>query len=144
MRTITPNDIIAIASESGRSVEEVKQMVEANGWTVADSAKPTRALHNTSDAVAMMKKIKQETISELYQNDSYIREGIDAQYAIERSNVNSFQQKPSNNTYDEAGNFTGMKKSILNGANATVKNQVEAMRAIKADIYKNFNIKENN
>ncbi|WP_456292895.1 hypothetical protein [Pseudomonas sp. AK106] len=144
MRTITPNDIIAIASESGRSVEQVKQMVEANGWTVADNAKPTRALHNTSDAVAMMKKLKQETIAELYQNDSYIREGIDAQYAIERSNVNSFQQKPSNNTYDETGNFTGMKKSILNGANATVKNQVEAMRAIKADIYKNFNIKENN
>jgi hypothetical protein len=142
MRTVTTNDLIAIATETGRSLDDIKQMAEANGWTLKDNTKPAKALSNTGDAVAMMKQIREQTIADLYQHDTYIREGIDAQYAVERANANSAQQKASNNNYDDEGNFTGMKKSILNGSNATVKNQVEAMRAIKADIMKNLNIKE--
>lgn len=142
MRTVTTNELVAIATETGRSLDDIKRMAEANGWLIKDNTKPAKALSNTGDAVAMMKQIREQTIADLYQHDSYIREGIDAQYAVERANANSAQQKASNNNYDDAGNFTGFKKSILNGSNATVKNQVEAMRAIKADIMKNLNIKE--
>ncbi|MCY1382694.1 hypothetical protein D9M69_707430 [compost metagenome] len=67
-----------------------------------------------------------------------VRESIDAQRAIEASKP--IQSKPSNFTYDEQGNLTGIKSSVVSGVDATVKNQTELMREIKNNIHKKYGI----
>jgi hypothetical protein len=143
MQRLSTQDLIELAETTGRSISELKEIAERNDMVVSDKPEPPkRPLSNPADALAMMRQIKSDTIARLYKNDVLIREGLDAQHAIEQAS-NSFKQaKPDNNIYDEAGNFKGTNKSILNGSQATVRNQTEAMRAIKADIYKQFGIEE--
>jgi organic radical activating enzyme len=144
MQRMTPQELIELSQTTGRSLSELKALVERNGVVVSDQPeRPKNALSNPADAVALMRQIKTDTIARLYKDDVLIRESLDAQYAIEQASSHFNEAKQDNNIYDDSGNFKGTNKSIINGSQATVKNQTEAMKAIKADIYKRYGFTEN-
>ncbi|GFM77537.1 hypothetical protein PSCICO_37990 [Pseudomonas cichorii] len=132
----THNDLVTIAQETGRSVEEIEEIAKNSGWQLSEKPKTLRSLDNSKDAVAMMKQIKEQTLQRLYRDDPFIREGINAQAAIEAARQTRKNTEPNNNIYDENGHFQGVNKSIISGPAATGKNQADAMKAIKANIYK--------
>ncbi|MBN6712588.1 hypothetical protein [Pseudomonas capsici] len=138
----THNDLVAISQETGRSVEEIKDIAHNSGWQLSERPKTLHGLDNPKDAVAMMKQIKEQTLQRLYKNDPFIREGINAQAAIETARQTRNNSTPTNNIYDENGNFQGVNKSIISGPAATGKNQADAMKAIKANIYKRLGVEQ--
>ncbi len=85
-----------------------------------------------------MRQLKEDNIKKLYKNDPYIREGIDAQIAVEASRHT--KTKPSNIQYDEQGNIESIKASVVSGIKATEANQIELMKAIKDNIYKKYGV----
>ncbi len=87
-----------------------------------------------------MRQLRQETIARLYKSDPGIREGIDAQLAIEASKGKKVEQ--NNFNYDEQGNLFGVKQSVVSGTSATVKNQTALMKEIKNNIYKQYGVTE--
>lgn len=87
-----------------------------------------------------MRQLKGETIKSLYKSDPGIREGIDAQLAIESSK--GMKAIQSNFNYDEQGNLFGVKESVVSGVGATVKNQTELMKEIKKSIYSKYRVAE--
>ncbi|HEY9130367.1 MAG TPA: hypothetical protein VIM98_01315 [Dyella sp.] len=52
------------------------------------------------------------------------------------------KEKESNIIKDEQGNYSGLKHSVINGIHATVKNQADLLKALRADTYKRHGIKE--
>lgn len=79
-----------------------------------------------------MKKIKQETLERLYKNDPVIREGIDAQLAIEASRGKA-QPKETPFMYDLEGNLIGVKQEYKH----KVKPE-ELMKEIKKNSMRKF------
>ncbi|AJO77727.1 hypothetical protein [Pseudomonas sp. MRSN 12121] len=145
MKSLNRNDLVELSQATGRSIEEVMQIAGRSGWSYSettDPAKRLRGLDNAADAYIMMKQVKEQTISNLYQNDPLIRESINAHSAIEKVHSSQETNKPTNLIYDEHGNFKGLKKSVIDGIHATGKHQTDAMKAIKADIYKRLGVNE--
>ncbi|SDZ28675.1 hypothetical protein [Pseudomonas sp. NFIX28] len=145
MKTLNRNDLIELSQATGRSIYEVMQIAQQSGWNYSEATEPAkrlRGLDNAADAYTMMKQVKEQTLSNLYQNDPLIRESINAHSAIEQARTSQETSKPTNLIYDEHGNFKGLKKSVINGIHATGKHQTDAMKAIKADIYKRFGVDE--
>jgi hypothetical protein len=52
------------------------------------------------------------------------------------------KEKESNILKDDAGNYSGVKHSVINGIHATVKNQADLLKALRMDAYKRHGIKE--
>lgn len=52
------------------------------------------------------------------------------------------KEKESNILKDEQGNYSGVKHSVINGIHATVKNQADLLKALRADAYKRHGIKD--
>lgn len=52
------------------------------------------------------------------------------------------KEKESNILKDEQGNYSGVKHSVINGIHATIKNQADLLKALRADAYKRHGIKE--
>ncbi|MDH4565517.1 hypothetical protein E8E95_02340 [Pseudomonas sp. BN414] len=149
-KTINPQDIFELSKFTGRSPSEILDIAQREGWEITDSApiqssqasspQRTSVMNDPAGAVAMMRQLREETVKRLYQSDPGIREGIDAQMAIEASKGKKTIQ--SNFNYDEQGNLFGVKESVVTGANATVKNQTELMKEIKKNIYKQYGVTE--
>tara|TARA_R100001377_G_scaffold84121_2_gene66990 strand:- start:1339 stop:1785 length:447 start_codon:yes stop_codon:yes gene_type:complete len=146
-KTLNPTDILELAQSTGRPPSEILETAQREGWEITGgtttSPTPVQSkgmLDNSKGATALMKQIKQETIAKLYKSDPLIREGIDAQMAIEASRT--VQTKPSILNYDEQGNLAGVKSSVVSGIHATGANQAELMKAIKANIYKKYGVSE--
>lgn len=150
-KTINPHDIFELAKSTGRSPSEILQVVEQEGWiidgdaprqaqTSNTSTKRTSVMNDPKGAIELMRELREETIRKLYKNDPVIREGLDAQMAIEASRA--VKPKESNFTYDEQGNLSGVKSSVVSGVNATVRNQTELMREIKNNIYKKYGVSQ--
>ena len=146
-KTLNPQDILELAKSTGRSPSEILETAQREGWEITDGTttnttpvQPKGMLDNSKGATALMKQIKQDTIARLYKSDPLIREGLDAQRAVEASRT--VQAKPSIVNHDEQGNLTGVKSSVVSGIHATSANQAELMRAIKANIYKKYGVSE--
>lgn len=148
-KTLNPQDIFELAKSTGRSPSEILETAQREGWEIVEGTishtnttpvQPKGMLDNSKGATALMKQIKQDTIARLYKSDPLVREGIDAQMAIEASRA--VQTKPSIVNYDEQGNLSGVKSSVVSGIHATSANQAELMRAIKANIYKKYGVSE--
>lgn len=141
MKTYAHSDLVALSEETGRSLDQIKELALSSGWELEQDHK-LRGLDNAKDAVTMMKQVRESTLARLYENDPLIRESLQAQAAVEQARLSRTVSKPSNNLYDDYGNFTGVNKSIISGAAATGKNQTDAMKAIKANIYKRLGVEE--
>lgn len=139
MTTFTNDDLISIAQDTGRSVEEVRDIAQRSGWTLTED-KPQRQAINPKDPVQMMRQIRETTLANLYQNDPLVREYIDFDTAVVETNKHLSNKNASNNVYDEYGNFKGVKKSVISGPHATSKHQAEAMKAIRDSIHKKYNV----
>lgn len=150
-KTLNPQDIFELAKSTGRSPSEILETAQREGWEIVTDGttlsptnttpvQPKGMLDNSKGATALMKQIKLDTIARLYKSDPLVREGIDAQMAIEASRI--VQAKPSIVNYDEQGNLSGVKSSVVSGIHATSANQAELMRAIKANIYKKYGVSE--
>lgn len=102
---------------------------------------PPRKLNmgNDKDRAELMKQLKTQAIKDLYKSDPTIRQGIDAQIAMEAAKALSKDQS-SNVKRDGAGNVTGVNHSVVSGIHATVKNQKELAKALRADINKRYGI----
>lgn len=142
MKTYTHADLVALSQETGRSLDEIKELARNSGWELAEAPHKLRGLDSAKDAITMMKQVRERTIARLYENDPLIRESLNAQAAVEDARKSHAVSKPSNNLYDANGNFTGVNKSIMSGPNATGKNQAEAMKAIRANIYKRLGVED--
>ena len=148
-KTLNPQDIFELAKSTGRSPSEILETAQREGWEIVEGTisptnptpvQPKGMLDNSKGATALMKQLKQEAIAKLYKSDPLVREGIDAQMAIEASRT--VQAKPSIINYDDQGNLAGVKSSVVSGIHATSANQAELMRAIKANIYKKYGVSE--
>ena len=149
-KIINPQDIFELSKSTGRTPSEILEIAQREGWTISDSAprQPSQpsttqrssVMNDPAGALAMMRQLREETIKRLYQSDPGIREGIDAQLAIEASKGKKTTQ--SNFNYDEQGNLFGIKESVVTGVNATVKNQTELMKEIKKSIYSKYGVTE--
>ncbi|MCF9018154.1 hypothetical protein GIV21_08440 [Pseudomonas syringae] len=142
MRTYKHEDLVSLSQETGRSLEEIKELARSSGWVLEQEARPLRGLDSSKDAVAIMKQVKQATLERLYKDDPLIRESLDMQVAVQQARLDRTTNKPSNNQYDSQGNFTGVTQSIISGPAATGKNQTDAMKAIKASVYKRLGVQE--
>lgn len=149
-KTIHPHDIFEMAKSTGRTPSEVLDFAQREGYEITESApnqpsqpsstKRASVLNDPAGAVALMRQLKGETIKSLYKADPGIREGIDAQLAIEASKGKKAIQ--SNFNYDEQGNLFGVKESVVSGVGATVKNQTDLMKEIKKSIYSKYRVAE--
>lgn len=144
-KTINPYDLFEISKSTGSSPSEVLEIAQREGWEITDSVPRQQAtssrhsvMNDPSRAVELMQQLREETIRKLYANDPIVRESIDAQRAIEASK--GTQSKPSNFTYDQQGNLTGIKSSVVSGIKATANNQAELMKEIKNNIYKKYGV----
>lgn len=147
-KTINPYDIFELSRSTGRTPSEILEIAQREGWEITDSAprqpsqpstpQRTSVMSDPTGAVTLMRQLREETIKGLYQSDPGIREGIDAQLAIEASKGKQTSQ--SNFNYDEQGNLFGVKESVVTGVNATTKKQTELMKEIKKNIYKQYGI----
>lgn len=144
MTTINPQDIFTIAQATGRSPLDVFNQAQSEGWTISEATQPTTkpksVMHDPEGAVALMRQLKTETVREMYRNDPLVRESLDVQIALE--STQSKQDKPSNFLYDEKGNLSGIKSSVVSGVDATAKNQTALMKEIKANIYKQYGVQQ--
>lgn len=147
-KTISTRDIFELSKSTGRSPSEILDIAQREGWEITEgtpsqsnqpfSPQRTSVMNDPAGAVAMMRQLREETVKRLYQSDPGIREGIDAQLAIEASKGK--QASKSNFNYDEQGNLSGVKESVVTGVNATTKNQTELMKEIKKNIYSKYGI----
>ncbi|MCW5472949.1 hypothetical protein [Pseudomonas aeruginosa] len=144
MTSINPQDIFTIAQATGRSPLDVLNQAQSEGWTIQEAAQPTTkaksVMHDPEGAVALMRQLKTETVREMYRNDPLVRESLDVQIALESTQPK--QDKPFNFLYDEKGNLSGIKSSVVSGTQATAKNQTELMKEIKANIYKQYGVQQ--
>ncbi|OSR62309.1 hypothetical protein BV326_05891 [Pseudomonas syringae pv. actinidiae] len=95
MRTYKHEDLVALAQETGRSLEDVKQVAHNSGWVLEQEARTLRALDSSKDAVAAMKQVKQATLERLYKTDPLIRESLDMQVAVQQARLDRTTYKPS-------------------------------------------------
>jgi hypothetical protein len=88
---------------------------------------PSRKLNmgNDRDRAELIRQLKAQAIKDLYKSDPIVRQGINAQIATEAA---------------KAGNVTGVNHSVVSGIHATVKNQKELAKALRADINKRYGI----
>jgi predicted class III extradiol MEMO1 family dioxygenase len=102
---------------------------------------PSRKLNmgNDRDRAELIRQLKAQAIKDLYKSDPIVRQGINAQIATEAAKALN-QTKSSNVKHDEAGNVTGVNHSVVSGIHATVKNQKELAKALRADINKRYGI----
>lgn len=102
---------------------------------------PPRNLNmgNDKDRAELMRQLKTQAIKDLYKSDPAIRQGIDAQIAMEAAKALSKAQS-SNVKRDEAGNVAGVNYSVVSGIHATTNNQKELAKALRADINKRYGI----
>ncbi|MDM9588248.1 hypothetical protein [Pseudomonas asiatica] len=146
-KTLNPHDIFELSKSTGRSPAEILDIAAKEGWEITDgtsnqaiSNQRASVMGNPAEAVTLMRQLRQETIARLYKSDPGIREGIDAQLAIEASKGKKVEQ--NNFNYDEQGNLLGIKQSVVSGTSATVKNQTALMKEIKKNIYKQYGVTE--
>lgn len=145
-KQINPTDIFELARSTGRSPSDIYNIVQQEGWEIVEAAAPIptqnterkSVMHDPKGAIELMRQLKEDNIKKLYKNDPYIREGIDAQIAIEASRHTKV--KPSNIQYDEQGNIESIKASVVSGIKATEANQIELMKAIKENIHKKYGV----
>ncbi|MDF5855689.1 hypothetical protein P4209_23910 [Pseudomonas aeruginosa] len=144
MTTINPQDIFTIAQATGRSPLDVFNHAQSEGWILSEAtqptAKPKSVMHDSEGAVALMRQLKTETVREMYRNDPLVRESLDVQIALEKTQAN--KEQSSNFIYDEHGKLAGVKSSVVTGVNATTKNQAALMKEIKANIYKQYGVEQ--
>ncbi|MBN8414353.1 hypothetical protein [Halomonas litopenaei] len=90
--------------------KELEPIAREGEGPVTNEGQPTPPPVNMKDLSPeeQMKKIKEETLKRLYQNDPVIREGIDAQLAIEASKAKAAPEEPPFQ-YDAEGNLIGVK-----------------------------------
>lgn len=109
--------------------------------TDTDTPTPSRKLNmgKDKDVKEFMTLLKAKAINDLYKSDPLVRQGIDAQLALDA--VRAIKQaKESNVKRDALGNVSGVAHSVVSGAHATVKNQRELALAIQAETYKRYGV----
>lgn len=145
-KQINPIDIFELARSTGRTPSEILNIAQQEGWEIVEDAAPMptqkaerkSVMHDPKGAIELMRQLKEDNIKKLYKHDPYIREGIDAQLAIEASRPT--KAKPSNIQYNEQGTIESIKSSVVSGIHATEANQMELMRAIKDNIYRKYGV----
>ncbi|WP_037037072.1 hypothetical protein [Pseudomonas sp. BAY1663] len=145
-KQINPTDIFELARSTGRSPSEILDIAQREGWEIVEDAAPMptqkaerkSVMHDPKGAIELMRQLKEDNIKKLYKNDPYIREGIDAQLAVQAARHT--KTKPSNIQYNEQGNIESIKSSVVSGIHATEANQMELMQAIKDNIYKKYGV----
>jgi|SRR5690348_15494221 len=117
-------------------------LADSDAQETLDAPKaPPRKLNlgNDKDRAEYFKQLKNKAIKNLYKNDPLVRQGIDAQLAVEAAKTSS-SAKNDNVKYDESGKVTGVSNSVVSGVHATSKNQIALMQALRADINKRYGI----
>lgn len=121
-----------------------EQEVELEQAPTPPVSPPKRhGLDNAKDALAMYKEATEKAIRGLYEHDPLIRDGINAQRAMEQMTAGLTKPKVSNVTYDAQGNLNGVSKSVVSGPSATTRNQTDLWKALTMDMNKKLGIKEN-
>lgn len=148
MKQLNPHDIFEIAKATGRSPSEVMDIAQGEGWEITNDAHrqtPPKVqgsvMSDPAGAVKLMRELREKSTRELYRNDPIVRESLDVQAAF-NAGKSTTNTKSSNLNYDEHGNLAGIKSSVVSGVNATCSNQTDLMRAIKANLLKNYGLSE--
>jgi hypothetical protein len=102
---------------------------------------PPRKLNlgNDKDRAEYWNQLRVKAITELYKGDPLVRAGLEAQAANEAI---PSRKTPENVVRDEAGNVTGVAKSVMSGTHATDARLKELMKAIRADVNKRYGISQ--
>ncbi len=147
-KQLNPHDIFEIAKATGRSPSEVMDIAQREGWEITNDAyrqEPLKVqgsvMSDPARAVELMRELREKSTRELYRNDPIVRESLDVQAAF-NAGKSATNTKSSNLNYDEYGNLAGIKNSVVSGVNATCSNQTDLMRAIKANLLKNYGLSE--
>lgn len=104
---------------------------------------PPRKLNmgNDKDRMEVFRALGAKALTDLYRDDPLVREGIDAQLAMERA-TKAQPKESANILRNEQGYVSGVSKSVATGIHATTKNQVDLLRAIRADVNKIYGVEE--